>query len=292
MRGYLPNSVLAACPRSTAALAPGGPRHSSDHRHPLRSARPGIGAEGSGGPTAGVSGPARHAWGGPGSRSRRGLKRKLGTAEVARETRRAERAAAASPAPPPRPGLLGRHAAPSARQPATRRRRAALVRSRRGAPAGSPAPVLRHRRRAPPRAGAVGGGTLAAATVAPAAATAAAVAEVRMPLWDVPCGLHRKPASPRIGRSRPGHSCREQVSPQSPTPGGLRDALALLPPLSHLLFLRTRTVLSRRHLCPCRPPVVVPAGRIFGLWYSSRKCAVAPSLSPGKSDPEINSSNQ
>lgn len=123
---------------------------------------------GRGGPTAGVSGPARHAWGGPGSRSRRGLKKKLGTAEVARETRRAERAAAASPAPPPRPGLLGKHAAPSARQPATRRRRAALVRSRRGAPAGSPAPVLRHQRRAPPRAGAVGGGTLAAATLAPA----------------------------------------------------------------------------------------------------------------------------
>lgn len=53
MRGYLPNSVLAACPRNTDALTPGGPRHSSDHRHPLRSARPGIGAEGSGVPRPG-----------------------------------------------------------------------------------------------------------------------------------------------------------------------------------------------------------------------------------------------
>lgn len=227
---------------------------------------------GVGGPTAGVSGPARHAWGGPGSRSRRGLKRKLGTAEVARETRRAERAAAASPAPPPRPGLLGRHAAPSARQPATRRRRAALVRSRRGAPAGSPAPVLRHRRRAPPLAGAVGGGTLAAATVAPAtAAAAAAVAEVKTPLWDVPCGLHRKPASPRIGRSRPRRLCREQVSPQSPMPGGLRDALALLPPLSHLLFLRTRTVLSA-------PPLSLQAACHRASWADFRALALSPQV--------------
>ncbi|XP_076409967.1 uncharacterized protein LOC143269153 [Peromyscus maniculatus bairdii] len=53
---------------------------------------------------------------GPGDRRGRPS---LGRAEeVARETRRAERAAAAaSPAPPPRPGLLGRHAAPSAPQP-------------------------------------------------------------------------------------------------------------------------------------------------------------------------------
>lgn len=46
----MPNSstVLAARP-------PGGPRHSSDHRHPLRSARPGMGAEGVRCPHAGVS---------------------------------------------------------------------------------------------------------------------------------------------------------------------------------------------------------------------------------------------
>lgn len=103
----LPKEHGRASPRGTPAqLRPQPPTPICSPRHWGR---------GVGGPTAGVSGPARHAWGGPDSRTRRGLKRKLGTAEVARETRRAERAAAAhrlllrGPAstadtPPPQPG--------------------------------------------------------------------------------------------------------------------------------------------------------------------------------------------
>lgn len=126
-RGDLPNShtVPAARPSTAAALATGSPRHSSNHRHPLRSALPGIGAEGSGrshrlgcGARSGPSGRCRRGAGGePRSRTVREGTHASGKVEVARETRRAERAAAARPAPPPRPALLGRHAAPSARRP-------------------------------------------------------------------------------------------------------------------------------------------------------------------------------
>lgn len=123
----MPNShtVPAARPSTAAALATGSPRHSSNHRHPLRSALPGIGAEGSGrshrlgcGARSGPSGRCRRGAGGePRSRTVREGTHASGKVEVARETRRAERAAAARPAPPPRPALLGRHAAPSARRP-------------------------------------------------------------------------------------------------------------------------------------------------------------------------------
>lgn len=131
----MPNShtVPAARPSTAAALATGSPRHSSNHRHPLRSALPGIGAEGSGrshrlgcGARSGPSGRCRRGAGGePRSRTVREGTHASGKVEVARETRRAERAAAARPAPPPRPALLGRilGSLPDRRSPSRSRRR-------------------------------------------------------------------------------------------------------------------------------------------------------------------------
>lgn len=231
-RGDLPNShtVLAACPSTAAALAPLGPRHSSDHRHPHRSARSGIGAEGS---------RRSHRLGYRPSpprleRSRRPLPPRgwrqaeepgctrghplQGKVEVAGETGRAERAAAASPAPPPRPGLLSRHAAPSARRPPLRSRPGPEPRQRAGQEVPPPCYVIGTAHR--PRARAVGEESGRRLRGQP------------LLLWEK-CGRHSgtslwaapKPASPGNRRSR--------LTPDSPWVEGLP---ALVPPRLHFLL--------------------------------------------------------
>lgn len=126
----------------------------------------------------------------------------LGKVEVARETRRAERAAAASPAPPPRPGLLSRHAAPSAGRPPLRSRPGPEPRPRARQEVPPPCYVIGAAHR--PRARAVGEGS-GRATVARAAA--ATVGKVRTPLWDVP-----------VGRTKAREPGERQISPHARLP--------------------------------------------------------------------------
>lgn len=158
-------------------------------------------------PPAGGVGPARHAWSGPGGRSRRwaggeptsraGCTRghpRLGKVEVARETRRAERAAVASPAPPPLTCLLGRHAAPSARSPPLRS--GPRPEPRRRARQEVPPPVLRHRHRALPKAGAVGEESGRRLRGQPLLLREKCGYHSGTSLWAAP-----KPARPRNGRS-------------------------------------------------------------------------------------------
>lgn len=180
-------------------------------------------------PPAGGVGPARHAWSGPGGRSRRwaggeptsraGCTRghpRLRKVEVARETRRAERAAAASPAPPPLRGHHGRHAALSARRPPLR-----------SGP--RPEPGRRARQEVPPPVYVIG--TARCPRPEPLGRKAGDGCAGSRCYYEKsagttlgrPCGPHQ---SPRGLGTADLTSC--------PIPGGLRDS-ALFLPLTHLL---------------------------------------------------------
>lgn len=158
-------------------------------------------------------------------------------------------ASSADTPPPPAPQPATRRPPPSRAGPQPQRRASRKSRPRSASSAPRAAPAGSRWR---------GAQATVALAAAAAAAAAAARGQVGLPLGDLPCGPPRKSASPGQG----------WVTPRTLVPWNrwVERLSALVPLSSHFLF-RGSGRCSPRHLCPCRPPAIVPAGRIFGLWH-------------------------